>query len=175
MPDDSLQHIANLVQPSLRHCGVELFDAQWDGATGTPTLRLLIEKPGGVSLDDCERVSVAVSAVLDAYDPIEAAYQLEVSSPGAERSLRDVDDWRRHVGFRVNVRYRSGDGDTVVEGRLLSVSEASVEVEIQAGRGRRADLRGAQAVTGAGASRKATSSVTIPAGDLLAGRLAVEI
>ena len=73
------------------------------------------------------------------------------------------------------MRYRSGDGDTVVEGRLLSVSEASVEVEIQAGRGRRADLRGAQAVTGAGASRKATSSVTIPAGDLLAGRLAVEI
>jgi ribosome maturation factor RimP len=120
-------------------------------------------------------VSVAVGAVLDAYDPIDTAYQLEVSSPGAERPLRDGADWRRHLGRRVNVRYRSGDGDTVVEGLLLSVSDASVEVEVQGGRGRRADLRTAPAAGGATGSRRGTGSVTIPVSDVVAGRLAVDI
>jgi ribosome maturation factor RimP len=155
MSRDALERITELVQPSLRQCGVDLFDAQWDGSAGLPVLRLLIEKPGGVSLDDCERVSLAVGAVLDAYDPIEGAYQLEVSSPGAERPLRGHEEWRRHVGDRVNVRYRSGDVDTVVEGRLLAVEGDAVEVEVR--------------------DRRSTRAERIAMSDVLAGRLAVDI
>lgn len=151
MSSDALRRIADLVEPSLRQCGVELVDAEWEHET----LRLVIEKPGGVSLDDCERVSVAVGAVLDAYDPIEGPYQLEVSSPGAERPLGDLADWRRQVGRRVNVRYRTGATEAVVEGRLLGVSDESVEVEVR--------------------DRRTRRSHAIPRSTIVAARLAVEI
>ena len=155
MSDDALARITDLVQPSLTQCGVELYGAEWDGRSTPPTLRLLIEKPGGVSLDDCEQVSHAVAAVLDAHDPISSAYTLEISSPGAERPLHELDQWRRAVGSRVNVRFRSGEADTVVEGRLLAVGEDGVEVEIR--------------------ERRRVGSVHVPFDDLVAGRLAVEI
>ena len=135
MSDDALRRITDLVEPSLRQCGVELYDAQFTGAGGHATLRLLIDREGGVSLDDCERVSTAVSAVLDAHDPIDGAYALEVSSPGAERPLRDRRDWQRQVGRRVNVRLHAGDADEVVEGRLLAVDDGGVEVEVRERRG----------------------------------------
>jgi ribosome maturation factor RimP len=156
MSNPVLDRITELVQPSLHQCGVDLYAAQWDGRSQPPTLRLLIEKQGGVSLDDCEQVSNAVSAVLDAYDPIASAYQLEVSSPGAERPLRTVDDWRQSVGRRVNVQFRSGDAETIVEGRLLAVADDSVEVEAREGRNR-------------------TRPVSVPIADVLRGRIAVDI
>jgi ribosome maturation factor RimP len=87
--NDALTRITELVLPPLAQCGVELYGAEWDGRNTPPTLRLLIEKPGGVNLDDCEHVSRAVAAVLDAHDPIASTYTLEVSSPGAERPLRE--------------------------------------------------------------------------------------
>ncbi len=82
-----------------------------------------------MSLDDCERVSHAVGAVLDAYDPIAGRYSLEVSSPGAERPLRTDLEWQSAVGRRVNVRVRSGDAELVVEGRLLRIDGGAIEVE----------------------------------------------
>ena len=124
-PDD----IAALVAPSLRHLGVDLVGVQWSGHGRGAVLRLTIDRPGGVTLDDCERVSNAISAVLDAYDPIDSSYRLEVSSPGAERPLRTVDDWRGALGRRVNVRTSTGDGEAVVEGRLVAVSDGAVQVE----------------------------------------------
>jgi ribosome maturation factor RimP len=153
--NDALARITELVLPSLAQCGVELYGAEWDGRSTPPTLRLRIEKPGGVNLDDCEHVSHAVAAVLDAHDAIAAAYMLEVSSPGAERPLHEEEQWRRAVGSRVNVRFRSGDdADTVVEGRLLAVGEDGVEVEIR--------------------ERRNVGSVHVAFDDLVAGRLAVE-
>jgi len=156
MSNPVLDRITELVQPSLQQFGVDLYAAQWDGRSQPPTLRLLIEKAGGVSLDDCEQVSTAVSAVLDAYDPIETAYQLEVSSPGAERPLRSPEEWRASVGRRVNVQYRNGDAETVVEGRLLAVEQDTVEVEAREGRNR-------------------VRPLSIPLGDVLRGRIAVDI
>lgn len=154
MSNDVLARITELVLPSLATCGVELYGAEWDGGTTPPTLRLLIEKAGGVNLDDCEKVSHAVAGVLDAHDPISSAYLLEVSSPGAERPLRQRDQWLAAVGSRVNVRYRSGEADTIVEGRLLAVGDDAVEVEIR--------------------ERRSLSSVQVPFADVVAGRLAVE-
>ena len=124
----SSEQLAELVQPSLRHLGLELVDLQWRPGR-TSILRLVIDSPAGVTLDDCERVSHAVGAVLDAYDPIAGRYALEVSSPGAERPLTTETEWRAAVGRRVNVRLRSGDGELVVEGRLLSLEDTTVDVE----------------------------------------------
>jgi ribosome maturation factor RimP len=131
MPNIALDRITELVEPSLRQLGVELYDAEWVARGRTPVLRLLIDKPDGVDLDDCARVANAVGAVLDAHDPIDDRYELEVSSPGAERPLRNQTDWERALGTRVNVRYRQGDDEVILEGKLLELglSDGSVVVE----------------------------------------------
>lgn len=158
--DDVLAQIRELIRPSLEQSGVELFDVRLAGSGGERILRLTIDTETGVTLDDCERVSNTVAAVLDAYDPIDGPYTLEVSSPGAERPLRDVGDWRRHVGRLVNVRFAgesdTGEaGETVVEGRLLSVGEDAVEVEVR--------------------ERRRVVPTRIPFSAVRAARLAVEI
>jgi ribosome maturation factor RimP len=124
----STEQLTELVQPSLRHLGLDLVDLQWRPGR-TSILRLVIDSATGVSLDDCERVSHAVGAVLDAYDPIAGRYALEVSSPGAERPLRSELEWQSAVGRRVNVRVRSGDAELIVEGRLLHLDDTTVEIE----------------------------------------------
>jgi ribosome maturation factor RimP len=174
VPDDVLAQIRDLVRPVLDQCGVELFDAQWDTRGGHATLRLVIDCLAGITLDDCERVSSAAATVLDAYDPIADAYTLEVSSPGAERPLRDLDDWRRHVGRRVNVRFRNGEAETVVEGALLRVDDDAVEVETAPRRARAPHPRqhAEDAPAPAPAHRPA---VRVAVADILAARLAVEM
>ena len=134
MSDTVLDRITELVEPSLRQLGVELYDAQWDSRGRTPVLRLVIDRPDGVDLDDCARVSNAVSAVLDAYDPIEDRYELEVSSPGAERPLRSESDWDRALGKRINLRFRHGDAEVILEGRLLELTATSLVIEAREGR-----------------------------------------
>ncbi|MDQ6856341.1 MAG: ribosome maturation factor RimP [Candidatus Dormibacteraeota bacterium] len=124
----STEQLTELVQPSLRHLRLDLVDLQWRPGRSS-VLRLVIDSAQGVSLDDCERVSHVVGAVLDAYDPIAGRYALEVSSPGAERPLRTELDWQSAVGRRVNVRVRSGEAELIVEGRLLSIDATTVEVE----------------------------------------------
>jgi ribosome maturation factor RimP len=128
MNTTSTEVLTELVQPSLRHLGVDLVDLQWRPGRSS-VLRLVIDSASGVGIDDCERVSHAVGAVLDAYDPIAGRYSLEVSSPGAERPLRTESEWQGAVGRRVNVRVRSGDAELIVEGRLLHLDDASVEIE----------------------------------------------
>jgi ribosome maturation factor RimP len=130
--------IADLVTPSLDHLGVDLVDLQWSGGGRGAVLRLVIDRAGGVTLDDCERVSNAVGAVLDAYDPIDASYRLEVSSPGAERPLRTLDDWRAALGRRVNVRVEDDGSETVLEGRLVGISDSAAQLEIKDRRSTRA-------------------------------------
>jgi ribosome maturation factor RimP len=150
----STDQLIELVTPSLRHLGLELVDLQWHPGRAS-VLRLFIDSEAGVTLDDCERVSHAVGAVLDAYDPIAGRYSLEVSSPGAERPLRNETEWQAAIGRRVNLRMRSGDGELIVEGRLLQLDEASVEVEARQGHRRR--------------------PTTLPRSDILAARIVVDI
>ncbi|MHB8718156.1 MAG: ribosome maturation factor RimP [Candidatus Dormibacteria bacterium] len=120
--------LRQLVLPSLRHLGLDLVDLQWRPGRSS-VLRLVVDRPAGVTLDDCEQASHAAGAVLDAYDPIASRYQLEVSSPGAERPVQSPAEWAAAVGRRLNVRLRSGEAETVVEGRLVALDEETVEIE----------------------------------------------
>jgi len=131
MNNDTAAEIGGLLRPSLDHLGFELVDVHWSGRGKGAVLRLVIDRPGGVTLDDCERASNTASAVLDAYDPIDSAYRLEVSSPGAERPLRSAEDWRAALGRRVNVRLRHEDSEAVLEGRLTGVSEVHAELQVR--------------------------------------------
>jgi ribosome maturation factor RimP len=160
MDIDIAQQVTELVRPSLSHLGVELRNVAWHSPGGGPRspgiLRVVIDRPGGVSLDDCERASTAVSAVLDAYDPIASRYSLEVSSPGAERELSGPQEWLEAVGRRVNVRFAAGETEVVVEGRLLAVAPDSIEVEAREGRNRR-------------------RVAVVPMADVVTGRIVVDI
>ncbi len=73
-------------------------------------LRIFIDRPEGVGLDDCERVSHEISALLDVEDPVPTAYTLEVSSPGLDRVLRTPAHFQRFVGERVRLELRNRPG-----------------------------------------------------------------
>lgn len=103
------------------------------GGRGGSVLRVVVDRPGGVDLDGLEQASMTASAILDAYDPIDPAYSLEVSSPGAERPIRTPEEWHAAMGRRVNVRYRSGDAELIVEGHLVGTGGDIVEIEARTG------------------------------------------
>src|SRR5438309_2076014 len=84
--------------------GLELVDVELGGGGGRTTLRLYIDRQGGVSLDDCTSISRAVSAALDVEDPIQGTYDLEVSSPGLDRPLRTPEHFQDFAGEEVRVK-----------------------------------------------------------------------
>jgi len=94
-------------------------------------LRLYIDREGGVGLEDCERVSREVSALLDVEDPIPSAYTLEVSSPGFDRVLRTRAHFGRFVGSRVFVELKEPRGGRRrYTGTLLTVDETGIALEV---------------------------------------------
>jgi ribosome maturation factor RimP len=103
--------------------GCQLLAVEASGAGRSLVLRLVLEKDGGVTLDDCERVSREVSPLLDAVASIGHRYHLEVSSPGLDRKLYSPDDARRFVGRRVRVRAVTPiEGSRNFRGRLAEVA-----------------------------------------------------
>jgi ribosome maturation factor RimP len=117
--------IRSCVNGPVEGAGYELVEIEWKHEAGGWVCRLFVDKPdGGVSLDDCDRVSRAVSAVLDGADVIPQAYSLEVSSPGLDRPLRTVEHFRRFRGEKAKVRLVSGvDGRRNFSGTIVAVAE----------------------------------------------------
>jgi ribosome maturation factor RimP len=83
--------------------GLEIVEVEVKGSGRNQLVRIVIDKPGGVTHADCERVSHEMSAVLDAADLIPSSYHLEVSSPGVERKLKKWQDWERFQGQKARV------------------------------------------------------------------------
>ena len=95
-------------------------------------VRLFVDKEGGIGLDDLQSVSEEVSAILDAEDPIESTYTLEVSSPGLDRSLKTEADYRRFIGKLAKLSsYEPVDGRRHWTGRLAAVDEGVVSVTLE--------------------------------------------
>jgi ribosome maturation factor RimP len=117
--------VRDLVEPVLAGLGYELVDVELSG----PTLRIRIDRDGGVDLDAIAQASEAVSATLDRHDPMPGRYTLEVSSPGVERPLRTPDHFRRFVGSTVVVRtHPTDEGDRRVEGVLAAADDEGIVV-----------------------------------------------
>ncbi len=106
----------------------ELWDFTVVGAPPRQALKVFIEAPGGVDIERCMRVSRALRPALDEAAQGLERLDLEVSSPGAERPLRHLDDYRRFLGARVNVRFRQEGSETAVEGTLSAVGDGEVTV-----------------------------------------------
>jgi ribosome maturation factor RimP len=115
--------IRSVVTGPVEGAGYELVEVEWKREPGGWVVRLFVDRPeGGFSLDDCERISRELSAVLDVADVIPQAYSLEVSSPGLDRPLRTVDHFRRFRGEKAKVRLIAGvDGRRNFSGTIVGV------------------------------------------------------
>jgi ribosome maturation factor RimP len=122
---ERVSRLEEVVQPILRDHGLELVDLEWrDGPRGM--LRVAVDKPGGVVVGDCERVSREIGDVLDMAGLISTGYDLEVSSPGLERRLRSEREFRWAIGKRVRC-WQSGGAE--VQGRLREVLSERLVLE----------------------------------------------
>ena len=135
MPTWPIASIKELLEPTINHMGYELYSIDQSGQSGR-TLRISIDHNDPITIEDCERVSRVAGPLLDHANLINGRYDLEVSSPGAERPLRGRNDYARFHGKRVNIRYRSGEADGVVEGQLIAVDDAGIAVQAPGVRGR---------------------------------------
>jgi ribosome maturation factor RimP len=123
--------LAELLRPVVQGAGCELWELEYSPGRGNGLLRLYIDTAEGISVDDCERVSRAVSEVLDAADPIPGHYTLEVSSPGLERPLRTAQQFAPFVGEQVFVEtVQAVDERRRFKGLLVAAGPASIEVEV---------------------------------------------
>lgn len=124
------QELMELLEPAVAAMGCELIGIIYRGSPKNALLRLYIDKPGGVDLDDCTRVSHHVSGVLDVEDPIRTSYTLEVSSPGLDRPIFKPSDYNRFAGERVRLRLQPPlDGRRRLAGVLRGLRGDMVVVE----------------------------------------------
>ncbi len=114
--------------------GCELVSARHLHEGGSWVLRIVIDKPGGVGVDDCAAVSRQLSAILDVEDFVLHAYRLEVSSPGLDQELLVAEDYRRYRGRRVRIQTDAASpGGKIVRGVLRGLREGSVVVREASG------------------------------------------
>ena len=121
---DRVREIAE--QVAIDH-GVELVHAEVAGPDGNPIVRVFIDKPGGVTHDDCSDVSLQLGTILDVEDFIHSSYTLEVSSPGLERGLYTPADYERFAGRHAKIKARIAvDGQRNFRGRIIGVDNGKV-------------------------------------------------
>lgn len=123
------QQTEELLEPIVTGHGFELVDVEYVKEAGTWYLRAYIDKPGGITVDDCEVVSRQFSDILDEKDYIEDAYIFEVSSPGLGRPLKKEKDFKRSMGEEVEIRtYRAIDRQKEFTGILKAYDKDTVTI-----------------------------------------------
>ena len=123
--------LAKLLEPTVTRLGYELVDLEVRLGSRGGLVRLFIDKPDGIDLEDCETVSLAVSALLDVEDPVPGNYNLEVSSPGLDRKLTKVEHFQRFEGETVKVQMRFPiEGRRRFRGTLVSSDDENIVVEV---------------------------------------------
>lgn len=119
--------IKEICEPLAEELGYELVDIEFVKEGASHFLRIYLDKPGGINLDDCQKMSQLVSERLDEQDPIKVAYYLEVSSPGLDRPLKTDKDLKRNLGKDVEIKlYEALDGKKVIEGTLDNYNEGLI-------------------------------------------------
>lgn len=122
--------VEELATPIVESEGLELVEVEYKKEGANWFLRVFIDKPEGVDIDDCGRVSEKLSEKLDELDPVPNSYFLEVSSPGAERPLKKPSDFLRALDKRVHLNtYEPVDGRKEFEGTLMSYEEDQLVIQ----------------------------------------------
>jgi ribosome maturation factor RimP len=115
--------VTELIGTTVQALGLELWGVELLQQGRYSLLRVYIEREEGVTIEDCEKVSRQVSALLDVEDPIAGEYTLEVSSPGVDRPLFSIEQYAQYVGSEVNLKLRQAlDGRRKFKGQIIKVS-----------------------------------------------------
>lgn len=126
------KEIETLLNPVIEQEGGELVDLQWRKEGSQWVLRLFLDKPNGITLDDCEYFSNRVSALLDDGDKISRSYVLEVSSPGLDRVIKKDKDFVKFAGKPVKLRLKIADnGQRKFSGVLQGLEDGKVVVQVE--------------------------------------------
>ena len=125
------KQVRALVAPIVEEEGLELWDVEYVREAGQYYLRIYLDSPSGITIDDCERVSRRVDPLLDEADPVPDSYIFEVSSAGIERALKRPSDFLRFLGSKAELRfYAPINGARSVVGVLQSYDEQTGAVTI---------------------------------------------
>ena len=126
---NTAQKAEQLLKSTVEGLGFELCDVEFIKEYGDWVLTLYIDKPGGVTIDDCELVSRTVDPILDEADPIEQQYYLSVSSLGLDRPLKKDADYQRNLGKRIEVKlFAPFEGKKEFKGELVRFDETSLVI-----------------------------------------------
>ena len=126
------EEIESKILPLLNESAYELVDIETGHERGRNVIRVFVDKEGGVSVDDCARLSGRIGQVLDSDDSISVPYILEVSSPGVDRKLKKESDYARFTGKRIKLRLFSPlNGQRNFTGYIGKCEPGSVEVELE--------------------------------------------
>ncbi len=126
------EKIRALAVPLAGEQGVQVEEIELAGSARRPTVRVYIDREGGVTLDECERFSRSLSLLLDVEDFIQSSYVLEVSSPGLDRPLKNKKDFEKSVGKLARIVTRESiDNQTFFLGRIVSVRDDSVVLAVE--------------------------------------------
>ena len=124
-----VESVTELVTPIAEGMGLEVVEVTYKKCYDGMNLTVVIDKDGGVTIDDCERLHRAIDQPLDELDPIECAYTLNVSSPGIDRSLTLPRDYKRNLDKDISVRlYRPLDGKKIYEGTLTAYDDETFTI-----------------------------------------------
>ncbi|MDY0320493.1 MAG: ribosome maturation factor RimP [Arcobacteraceae bacterium] len=120
----------NALETAIKGCGVEVYDIEKLRENENYILRVSITSPDGVNLDKCAQVSNVISPILDIYEPMSGKYNLEVSSPGIERKLKNPRQFQASVGELVEIKDFEKNK---VKGKLVSADDESITIELEDG------------------------------------------
>jgi len=130
MESSVVERVNEIAQQAAIDHGLEMVHTEVAGPEGHPVVRVFIDKPGGVTHDDCSEVSTQIGTVLDVEDFIHSAYTLEVSSPGLERGLYKPADYERFAGSAARIKTRSAIGNQRnFRGRIVGTAGGHVIIE----------------------------------------------
>lgn len=121
--------LESLIAPALAVMGFELVSCKFVSESGRRTLRVYVDSPAGLTVDDCIHISRQINAILDAEASIDGAYDLEVSSPGLDRPLITLAHFQRFIDKEVKIKLHNPlEGRRHFTGKLLSAKENSVQI-----------------------------------------------
>lgn len=124
--------VFRLVAPIAESFGLEVIEVLYEKKYDGMNLTIVIDKEGGVTIDDCEKLHRAIDAPLDELDPIDTAYTLNVSSPGIDRPLKTERDYRRNLGKKISVKlYKPLEGKKHYDGVLADYDEETFTLQVK--------------------------------------------
>ena len=128
---NSEELISDLIAPTIQALELELWGVEHIKQGKHSVLRVYINHADGIDVDDCARVSKQISSLLDVEDPISGEYNLEVSSPGAERPLFTIDQYAQFVGEQISLRLHTPvEGRRKFKGSIIKVEEDNIHLQL---------------------------------------------